>query len=201
MEIVDSNPALDAVKHESNNIPGITHSCSVATRFGAVKKPCSKRTYHQGIRRYLPWASTERRYAGLATRLARIAGVARMRVSQGELVVKLNPVEQFFALRRSVHVPLSWVRDVSVLDRPLDSALVREVKMGFAARTAPARGLICCGPRATWREGQALLVVYGNSRSVVVELGESSPKWRLLLVSVSDPETVTDQITGAQLAH
>jgi hypothetical protein len=128
--------------------------------------------------------------------------VAKVRTSQDEIVVKLNPVEQFFAVRRSVHVPLSLVRAVSVTDHPLDSALVREVKMGFAARTAPGRGLICCGPRATWRGGQALLVVYGNSRSVVIQLAESSPKWRLLLVSVSDPDAVAETITSiVQPAH
>jgi len=123
--------------------------------------------------------------------------MARLRSAQGEVVVRLNPLEQFFALRRSVRVPLSLVRSVSALDDPLSSALIREVKMGFTARTAPGQKLICCGPRATWRGGQALLVVYGNGRSVVVELDESSPKWRLLVVSVSNPDAVVDQLTAA----
>lgn len=119
-----------------------------------------------------------------------------MCTTQDEIVVKLNPVEQFLAMRRSVHIPMSLVHAVSVTDHPLDSGWVREVKMGFAARTAPGRGLICCGPRATWRGGQALLVVYGNRRSVVIELVESSPKWRLLLVSASDSDAVADTITS-----
>src|SRR5262249_53508973 len=150
---------------------------------------CAQRMGHdsRGFRGCLGACSQGRRRAhltavlhGFGGRPCKTDGVAHVLASQGEIIVKLNPVEQFFAWRRSVHVPVSLVRAVSATDHPLNSPLVREVKMGFAARTAPGRGLICCGPRATWRGGQALLVVYGNSRSIVIELAESSPKWRLL---------------------
>lgn len=61
--------------------------------------------------------------------------------------------------------------------------------MGFAAATAPNRRLATVGPRARADDGKAFVVVYRNSRSVVVELDPTFTPWALFVVSSRDPET------------
>ncbi len=69
--------------------------------------------------------------------------------------------------------------------------------MGFAARAAPGQRLICCGPRATWRGGKALMVVYRNRQALDVELEPGESGYRLLVVSVDRPDEIAQQITDA----
>lgn len=122
--------------------------------------------------------------------------MAQLRIQGDELVVRLNPVEKFLAMRRNVHVPLHRILEVSVLDDPVHANLFREVHLGYAARGAPLIEVLCCGPRASWGGGRSLVIVYLNRRSVVIEVEPAGAKhWRLLIVSVRDADAEYERIS------
>lgn len=126
-------------------------------------------------------------------------GVARVLIRHHQLVLKLNCVEKVMALRRNVRVPLGSVESVSVLSRPVSSGRspMIDVSMGFAASSAPLAGVATIGPRARYLDGQALVIVWGNRPAVVVELNPEAGRWRLLVVSVSEPDAVAGRIRSA----
>jgi hypothetical protein len=114
--------------------------------------------------------------------------VARFLIRNGELVLRLSAAEKVAALRRSVRVPLASVRSVEVIERPWRDFLPNELRLGFAAGSAPGRSLITAGPRAkTMDGGEAAVFVYLNRRAVAVwTLGAARP--RLLVASTRAPE-------------
>lgn len=123
--------------------------------------------------------------------------VARLRVAGDELVVDLNLIEKLAALRGDVRVPLASVRHVWTTDRPWDSLIPKRVKMGFASSGAPGRTFVTVGPRATTENGKAMVVVYRNSRSVVVEVEPGATPWALLVVSSSDADVSAETLRRA----
>ena len=102
------------------------------------------------------------------------------------------------ALRASVTVPLTAVRSVTVEERPLtSSSAMTDVRMGFSAGGAPGATLATIGPRARYRDGRALIVVWRNSRSVIVDLAPNDTPWRLLIVSQRSAEQVAERLKTA----
>lgn len=141
----------------------------------------------------------------LASSLARAAltgqsgAVARIAIADSSLVVRLNPLEAAMAVRRTVTVPLAAVRRVSVEDRPLtSSSVMHEVEMSFAAGGAPGMTFATVGPRARFRDGRALIVVWRNSRSVIVELIPNETPWRLLVISLKNADLVAERLRVAR---
>lgn len=125
--------------------------------------------------------------------------MANVSIQHNQLVVKLNVVETAMALRRNVRVPLASIESVSVLSHPVSSlpGPMADVTMGFAASTAPLAHLATVGPRAKYRDGQALVIVWGNRPSVAVELNPTAGRWRLLVVSVPEPQAVAQAVGSA----
>ncbi|MGB6057166.1 MAG: hypothetical protein WBF71_02805 [Microthrixaceae bacterium] len=120
-------------------------------------------------------------------------------VQHGELIVRLNLVEQLMALRRGVRVSLDSIKKVSVLSKPISSfpGPMIDVHMGLAASSAPLAHLATIGPRATYRDGAALVVVWKDRPSVAIELHPTAGRWRLIVASVREPQAVAGQIVAA----
>jgi hypothetical protein len=102
------------------------------------------------------------------------------------------------AFRRGVRVPLDAIESVQVQNRPLTrSPVMNGVRMGFAAGGAPGMTLATVGPRAVYRDGRALLIVWGNGRSVILRLAPNDTGWRLVIVSQRDADEVAETIRAA----
>lgn len=101
-------------------------------------------------------------------------------------------------MRGSVTVPLSSVASVRVVDRPLSKQPVQSVRMGSAAAGAPLSKLAMIGPRATFRDGKALVVIWGNRRALVLELGDGAGEWRLIAVSGRDVDRAASQLSATR---
>ena len=123
--------------------------------------------------------------------------MAKVEIGNESLRVRLSWLEKFLAMRRNVRVPLGAVATASSLDHPLRTHYLAEVRMGFTARSAPNQGILCVGPRATWRDGKALLVVYMNRRSVVIELEPNPSGYALLIVSTRDADDIARRLAAA----
>lgn len=124
--------------------------------------------------------------------------MARIEVERRSLVVRLNVLEAAMALRARVAVPLDAVESVAVEDHPLKRAsIMNDVTMGFAAGGAPGMTLATIGPRAKYRGGRALLIVWRNGRSVVIRLAPNDTAWRLLVVSMRDADEVAARVRAA----
>ena len=120
--------------------------------------------------------------------------MARVRIGEDGLEVRLNFLEKLLAVRRNVVVPLSSVSRVSVVDRPWIEVIPDRVSMGFAARTAPGGRFATIGPRATSGVGRALIVVYRNGKSIVVDLDPTETGWSLLVVSVRLADEIAQEL-------
>ncbi|WP_143448341.1 hypothetical protein [Kineosporia sp. A_224] len=109
--------------------------------------------------------------------------MARIAVVGSEIVVLLNPVERLLAFRRRPRALMSQVVSVTLLDSTAPSVVDSVVTLGFAARTAPGRGLATVGPRCRGRDGRpAMVVTYGSGPGVLVRF-RSEARWSLYLVS------------------
>ncbi len=119
--------------------------------------------------------------------------MARLVIADGDFLLKLNPLEQVAALRRSVRVPLGAVKSVRV-DRNPWRGVLTGVDLGFAASGAPGKRLITAGPRARTADGADVIAfVYMNRPSVVVDLDDRGRRM-LLIASMSQPERVARAI-------
>jgi hypothetical protein len=127
--------------------------------------------------------------------------VAKLVVRGDRVVVRLNPLEKVAAFRRNVTVPLRAITSVTVVDRPWDHLIPERVTTGFAASTAPGATVATIGPRASSGDGKALLVVYRNRRSVVIEIDTTSSRHSLVVVSVRDPDAAVAMIAASTLAR
>lgn len=125
--------------------------------------------------------------------------MARLQLHADLLLVRLNPVEKLAALSRNPRVPVAAVRDVYVVDRPLTSFVPKRVTMGFAAWTAPASRIATVGPKASTALGKAMLVVYLNRRSVVVEIQPGPHEWALIVISARHADRQAASIRQAAL--
>lgn len=120
--------------------------------------------------------------------------MARVLAADGTVEIKLNALEKVLALRRNISIPVAEVRSVAVVDRPWDQLIPDRVSMGFAAATAPGRTIATVGPRARSGSGRALVVVYRNRPSIVMEVDPARTDWSLIVVSVKQPESVLDAL-------
>jgi hypothetical protein len=124
--------------------------------------------------------------------------VARLAVVGDQLVVRLNPIEQLAAWRWRPREALSQVESVEVLASTPPTGVSRLVRMGFAAETAPMRGLATVGPRAWTRPDNrdACVVLYRSGPGVLVRFRESA-RWGLFLISSRNPVQVAERVATA----
>lgn len=123
--------------------------------------------------------------------------MARLRIKGNDLVVRLNLLERFAALRWHVSVPLDVISSVRVERKPLSSEwFLRDVKVGFATRTAPLHRVVTLIAAKYSKGGEVFLAVYRNRPSVIVDT--KSGRWRRLVVSERDPADVVKAIERAR---
>ena len=123
--------------------------------------------------------------------------MARLTVVGDGLVVRLSPLEKLMAFRGNVRIPVSAVETVEVQDGPLRRSPAVEAEMGFAARGAPGARVATIGPRAKYKGGRALIVVWRNGRSVVVQVGANETGYRLLVVSDRHADATAELVREA----
>lgn len=114
--------------------------------------------------------------------------MADIRIDGSDLVVELSRLEKAEAVHGDVRVPLTSVRQVEVVDRPLD--LIHGVKLpgtGIPGRTAVG----------TWvsPDGRTFAVEHHASRGVVVDL--EGQTYQQLIVGCDQPEEVAEQLRSA----
>lgn len=114
--------------------------------------------------------------------------VADIRIDGSDLVLDLSRLEKAEAVHGDLRVPLAAVREVEVVDRPLD--LIHGIKLpgtGIPGRTAVG----------TWisPDGRTFAVEHHASRGVVVHL-EGQP-YQQLIVGCDQPEEVAERLRAA----
>ncbi len=114
--------------------------------------------------------------------------MARVYVTDKQLVVQLRGIDKIWAMRRGVTVPLSQVRGATA-----DPGARRELK-GRRSPGLHIPGIVAVG--TFYRDGERTLwQVYRGDRAVVIQL--SGEPYDRLIVEVEDPRTVVERINGA----
>jgi hypothetical protein len=110
--------------------------------------------------------------------------MAEIEVGDGELVLRLSAVEKAEAIHRDLHVPLSAVRGVEVID---DTMEMTRIKTGFkVGMRVPGSASVASVRRAGHK--MFVAVHQDTPRGVRVLLeGDSYDEW---IVGASDPESV-----------
>jgi hypothetical protein len=110
--------------------------------------------------------------------------MAAIRISGGDLIVKLSHLEKAGAMRGDVRVPVSAVRTVRVTD---DAWSELE---GIRAPGTGWPGVIALGTRRGG--GKQFAAVYRHRRSIVIDL--EGADFTRLIVSLNDPDGVAARI-------
>ncbi|HVB13559.1 MAG TPA: hypothetical protein VNH38_02235 [Candidatus Dormibacteraeota bacterium] len=114
--------------------------------------------------------------------------MADIRVEGSELVLVLSGLEKVEGVHGDIRVPLTAVRDVEVVDRPLD--LIHGLKM-------PGTGIPGMTAVGSWisSDGRTFAVEHHTSRGIVVHL-EGLP-YQQLIVGSDDPEGLAERVRSA----
>jgi hypothetical protein len=113
--------------------------------------------------------------------------MATLVVEGSEVIVKMAEIEKFEAVHSDVHVPLSAVRAVRVVDDAWPEL------RGIRAPGTGIPGVIAVGTRRG-SFGKDFAVVHGKEMAVVVELDGAS--YARLIVTTPDAENVAAAIRG-----
>ncbi len=118
----------------------------------------------------------------------------RLRITDDRLILHLNPLEKFGALSRDVQVPLSAVRRVKVVQKPMPKWL-KGLKVSDHDRTSPLKIFVL--KKFKFQDGgrKAMVAVYLNRPALVIDLAD--PALRRIVVTHKDPEVVADAIRAA----
>lgn len=110
--------------------------------------------------------------------------MAELEVGDGELVLRLSAVEKAEGIHRDLHVPLSAVRSVEVID---DTREMTRVKTGFkVGMRVPGSASVA----VVRRPGHTMFVAvhHNTPRGVRILLqGDAFDEW---IVGAADPESV-----------
>ncbi|HUY09808.1 MAG TPA: hypothetical protein VMW80_10250 [Candidatus Dormibacteraeota bacterium] len=111
--------------------------------------------------------------------------MAEIQVEGDDLVLVLSRLEKVEGVHGDIRVPLSAVRDVEVVDRPLD--LIQGLKM-------PGTGIPGMTAVGTWvsADGKTFAVEHHASRGIVVHLDGQS--YQQLVVGSDDPEALAERV-------
>src|SRR5580704_10458726 len=113
--------------------------------------------------------------------------VATLVVEGSEVIVKMAEIEKFEAVHTDVHVPLSAVRAVRVVDDAWPEL------RGIRAPGTGIPGVIAVGTRRG-SFGKDFVVVHGKESAVVIDLDGAS--YSRLIVTTPDAENVAAAIRG-----
>jgi hypothetical protein len=114
--------------------------------------------------------------------------VADIEIEGSELVLHLSGLEKAEAVHGDVRVPLASVREIEVVDRPLD--LIHGLKL-------PGTGIPGSTAVGTWvsPDGRTFAVEHHASRGVVVHL--EGQNYQQLIVGCDQPEDVAERLKAA----
>jgi hypothetical protein len=113
--------------------------------------------------------------------------MAKITADYGELVVEIEGIDAFWALRSQLEIPLAHVRGVALGDERTGAALGQ----GDGTRVSGAvgaAGMLQHGDEVFWE-------VHDVAKSVVIELTDERYRW--LVVEAEDPVTVVAHINQA----
>jgi hypothetical protein len=113
--------------------------------------------------------------------------VATLVVEGSEVIVKMAEIEKFEAVHTDVHVPLSAVRAVRVVDDAWPEL------RGIRAPGTGIPGVIAVGTRRG-SFGKDFAVVHGKEMAVVIDLDGAS--YARLIVTTPDATNVAEAIRG-----
>lgn len=104
------------------------------------------------------------------------------------MVLVLSGLEKVEGVHGDIRIPLSAVRDVEVVDRPLD--VIHGLKM-------PGTGIPGTTAVGTWisSDGQTFAAEHHASRGIVVHLEGQS--YQQLIVGSDDPEALAERLQSA----
>jgi hypothetical protein len=114
--------------------------------------------------------------------------VADIEIEGSELVLHLSGLEKAEAVHGDVRVPLASVREIEVVDRPLD--LIHGLKL-------PGTGIPGSTAVGTWvsPDGRTFAVEHHASRGVLVHL--EGQNYQQLIVGCDQPEDVAERLKAA----
>ncbi|MGH7641090.1 MAG: PH domain-containing protein [Candidatus Dormibacteria bacterium] len=114
--------------------------------------------------------------------------MATITVADGQLEVDLSRLEEVESLHGRLRIPLAAIKEVQVVDRPLD--YLGGVKLAGAGLPGTAVG--------TWLspDGKTFAVEHHSSRGVVLRLEGQS--YSELILGSDDPEGLAQQIHSGQ---
>jgi len=131
--------------------------------------------------------------------------VARLVVSGGELVVRLNPLEKVMDLRvRSPRFALADVSRCAAVEAVWDDVLraphgVRTRRVvDFGASEGLLGRLVTVLSRGRHGSARAIVVAYGNRPAVVVDVPRSATPWNLVVVTTRRATAVAAAIDAAR---
>jgi len=114
--------------------------------------------------------------------------VADIKIEDSQLVLHLSGLEKAEAVHGDLRVPLASVREVEVVDRPLD--LIHGLKL-------PGTGIPGSTAVGTWvsPDGRTFAVEHHASRGLVIRL--EGQTYQQLIVGCDQPEEVAERIRAA----
>ncbi|MER6910442.1 hypothetical protein ABT354_02015 [Streptomyces sp. NPDC000594] len=118
--------------------------------------------------------------------------MALVSIDGNDLIVELEGLDKFWALKNRLAIPLAHVRGATS-----DPGIVREPK-GLRAPGTHLPGVITAGTFHT-DDGRVFWAVRDPAKAVVIELADQ--RYARLVVEVSDPRATVDLIEHAQRAE
>ncbi|MGH7642679.1 MAG: hypothetical protein ACRENX_06635 [Candidatus Dormibacteria bacterium] len=114
--------------------------------------------------------------------------MADIRIEEKDLVVVLSGLEKLEGVHGDLRVPLSSVREVEVVDRPLDWI------HGFKLPGTQIPGMTAVG---TWvsADGKTFAAEHHASRGIVVHLDGGS--YQQLVIGSDDPDALAERVRTA----
>lgn len=114
--------------------------------------------------------------------------VADIRIEGTDMVLAMSQLEKVEGVHGDIRVPLTAVRDVEVVDRPLD--LIHGLKL-------PGTGVPGMTAVGTWvsPDGRTFAVEHHRSRGVVVHL--EGQLYQQLIVGSDDPQGLAERLRSA----
>lgn len=114
--------------------------------------------------------------------------MADIRFEDSEMVAVLSRLEKLEEVHGDIRVPLSAVRDVEVVDRPLD--LIHGLK-------GAGTGIPGTTKVGSWisSDGKTFAVEHHASRGLVIHLDDQS--YQQLVIGSDDPEALAERVRSA----
>jgi hypothetical protein len=122
---------------------------------------------------------------------ARRRSMAEIRIDGEQVSIHLSFAEKIGALHGDLHFPVSAVRAVRVVDKPFS-----EIE-GVRSPGTGVPGVIALGTYRA-RGGRDFVAVYRGERGAVIEIDAGNTKYRRVILSAKDPESLRSTVESAR---